>query len=118
MDAFYTALTVLFGLVCGAASIAIYGRLSPQARLQELKSQCTALQQELAGFEGDFSGAWALARENMRVSFVRLGTVLWPSLLASLPVLLALIVVRDRYLSFLIATAISALVTKHVLRLA
>mgnify|MGYP001408544777 CR=1 FL=1 len=115
-DAFWFPL--LLGCVSGVVSMLVYGRFSPQVKLQSLKLRIEALQGELATFEGDFSGAMALTRENLRLTFQRLGLVLWPSLISGIPVLAALPLVEHSLISYFSAVVVAALTTKYLHKIA
>lgn len=106
------ALAIGMGLVAGAASMLLYGRFSPQQRLQDLKSQAADLQQQMSNFDGEFSGAMTLARQNLRLSFKRLGLALGPSLLSGIPVLAAIPFIGSTYVSYFVAVAGAALAVK------
>ena len=107
------AVPVLLGVVAGAVSMLVYARLSPQEKLQSLKSQATDLQQQMASFDGDFSGAMALAQQNLRLSLKRLGIALGPSLVSGIPVLAALPVIGEAYIAYFIAVAVAAIAIKQ-----
>lgn len=107
------AVPVVLGLVTGAMSMLVYARLSPQEKLQSLKSQAADLQQQMSSFDGDFSGAMALANQNLRLSFKRLGIALGPSLVSGIPVLAALPFIGEAYIAYFIAVAIAAIAVKQ-----
>ncbi len=104
---------ILLGLVAGAISMLVYARLSPQEKLQDLKSQASDLQQQLSSYDGDFSGAMTLAQQNLRLSFKRLGVAFGPSLLSGIPVLAAVPLIGEAYIAYFVAVAISALAVKQ-----
>ena len=107
------AVPVLLGAIAGTVSMLLYARVSPQSRLQELKSQASELQQQMASFDGEFSGAMALAQQNLRLSFKRLGIALGPSLLSGVPVLACVPLVGNAYISYFVAVAVAAIVVKQ-----
>ena len=107
------AVPIALGAVAGALSMLLYARVSPQARLQELKSHSVDLQRQMKDFDGEFSGAMALAQENLRLSFKRLGIALGPSILSGIPVLAALPLIGNAYISYFIAVALSAITVKQ-----
>ncbi|MDZ4659074.1 MAG: hypothetical protein SH868_15985 [Bythopirellula sp.] len=96
----------------------VYARISPQEKLKSLKSQSMDLQQAITAYDGDFSGAMALTKQNLRLTFQRLGCVLWPSIVAGLPVLAALFFVEDNYIPFFLATFVTALFLKFACKIA
>jgi hypothetical protein len=111
-------MVIACGIVGGVASMLVYGRFSPQGQLKELKLQAADLQQQMSHFDGELAGAMALASQNLKLSFRRLGVAMVPSLWSGLPVLLALLVVREQYVTFFVATAVAALTTKFLFRIA
>lgn len=80
----------VWGVVTGAASMAIYTVCSPQKRLKDLKSQTAALRKEISSYDGDFPGAMRLARRNLGLSLQRFGYSLGPALLSSAPVVIVI----------------------------
>ncbi len=117
---------------CGVASMYLYAIFSPQRRLAELRSETMELQKKLAAYQGDFAGAARLMRQNLSVSFRRLGFAFVPSLIAGLPVIVVLIWMADGEWSgiafgppwlqswltlFLVVTTCSALAAKRILRI-
>lgn len=107
------ALPTALGIIAGALSMLLYGRWSPQERLQELKTQSTDLQRQMSDFDGDFSGAMALAQQNLSLSFKRLGLALGPSLLSGIPVLAALPFIGEAYITYFVSVAVAAIVVKQ-----
>lgn len=77
----------LYGATAGALGMLAYARLSNQPRLHALATEQSALQRELAKFDGEFAALRALIARHMRVSWQRVAATLGPALLASLPVL-------------------------------
>jgi hypothetical protein len=113
-----TLLIIACGIVSGMASMLVYARLAPQGRLLELKLQSAELQRRMANFDGELSAAMAMARENFRLSLRRVGVALVPSLWSGLPVLFALLVVHEQFVAFFVSTAVAALATKLLFRIA
>ena len=124
----------VWAVASGALSMVLYGVTSPQHRLSELKQRTADLQQQLAGYDGDFAGAMALTRQNLVLSLQRLGWALGPSLVAGAPIILVLVGLADVYTgqqvlplgpgwirswltAFFAVTTISALGTKFALRI-
>jgi len=101
------------GVAAGSLSMLIYGRFSPQSRLETLKAEIVHLRQKMAKFDGEFSGALALTRQNLQLSFRRLRLVLVPSLLSCIPVLAMLPVIGDRFIAYFVAVACAAIAVKH-----
>lgn len=118
MDSLCNTWALLIGSVAGLASMLVYARISPQEKLKSLKSQSVELQQAISAYDGDFSGALSLTKQNLRLAFLRLSCVLWPSIMAGLPVLVALFFVEDNYIPFFLATFVTALAVKFACKIA
>jgi hypothetical protein len=120
--------------VAGAASMLLYRLASPQERLKRLAAQAAATRRELNDIQGDFHDAWPLIRRNFALSFERLRVALGPSLLAGLPVLLAMFLMEYKlatvsvspvgplwlqsgWAAFFVMTAVAAIVVKVALRI-
>lgn len=108
----------LLGAVAGYASILIYRELSPQDRLRRLADEIAAVRKQLSAYEGEFSGAWELTAENLRLSFQRLGYALWPATGSSIPVILGLPAIGDSFLSYFVTVFVAALTAKLQLKIA
>lgn len=108
------ALAAALGLAAGAASMAIYGRYSPQERLRELDTEIADLQRRLAAYDGEFAGAMALTRQNLALALRRLGLALVPAVASSVPVLALLPLVGESYLAYFAAVATAALAVKFL----
>lgn len=111
---FETLFIATLGLLAGAASMAIYHRFSPQEKIRELKHQINDVQSRLSRYEGDFTGAMTLTRQNLALAFRRLGLALLPSVTSSLPVLFFLPLIAESFVLYFIAVAVSALTVKFV----
>src|SRR3546814_4134504 len=70
-----------------AASMAIYRVLSPQQRLAEVEGEALAARRALDAHEGELTEAWPLIGRTLRLSFERLRIVLWPALVAAVPMI-------------------------------
>lgn len=81
----------LWGVVAGAASMALYARLSPQRRLARLKAEAKAARAALDTFDGPITEAGTLVRATLTTAWRQLATALGPATLASLPLLFLLI---------------------------
>jgi hypothetical protein len=120
--------------VGGAASMLLYRCASPQQRLKLLAGEAAATRRALNDLEGDFQDAWPLIRRSLALSFERLRVALFPSLLAGLPVLLALVLIEDKLASvsvlpvgpawaqsgwaaFFLVTTVAAICVKVALRI-
>lgn len=96
----------------------IYRELSPQDRLRRLADQIAAIRRELYAYDGEFSGAWKLTGENLRLSFQRLGYALWPAMGSSIPIVLGLPAVGDSFIPYFFAAFVAALGAKIQLKVA
>lgn len=76
----------LLGLFSGAASMWLYGRVSPQSRLTDITARLATLRLAICNHDGDFAGLWALTLQSLKLSIERVLRVIGPSLLAGLPV--------------------------------
>jgi hypothetical protein len=101
------------GLFSGIVSMAIYHRYSPQKKIRELKHHLDGLQRELATYDGDFAGAMTLSKQNVRLSFRRLGLALMPAVASALPVLAPIPLVGESYITYFSVVAVSALAVKY-----
>ncbi|QDU41490.1 hypothetical protein Mal4_58580 [Maioricimonas rarisocia] len=126
---------LLCAAVTGVLSMWLYKITSPQARLAEVVSQLKETQRQVAAYDGEFDGAWPLIRESLRLSFVRLGMVIGPTLAAGIPVIAAMLWIdmtfpdarvlpfgplwlRSAEAAFLVVVSLSALTVKAVFRIA
>jgi hypothetical protein len=108
----------------GLLSMVLYARLTPQARIRQLKRVSARVQQRLRDYEGDFQGAMALSRRNVGLALRRLGLSTGPSLVAGVPVIAVMVWVLPKYehssatLVFFLVAAGAALTAKFALRIA
>ncbi len=106
------------GMAAGAVSMLIYRELSPQDRLRRLADELAKVRKQLSTYEGDFPGAMALSCENLRLSFERLGYALWPAMGSSIPVVVGLPAIGDRFATYFLAVFATALVAKLQFKIA
>ena len=92
-----TARVVCWAVLAGAGSMWVYAAASPQRRIKELEKESAEARAALAGYVGDFAGAWPLIRRSLAAPLRRLGLALRPSLFAGLPVIVVLVWMDDRY---------------------
>ena len=57
---------IFWGLVGGAASMALYWLLSPQRELAGTKAEAAQARRSLDAYDGDFAEAWPLIRQGVR----------------------------------------------------
>lgn len=88
---------VVYAYASAWISMHLYRRLSDQRRLGELREQVAQSQRAMTEHEGDFADLGRLIRQNLRLSLRQLGVTLRPALLASLPLLLVLPWLSNRF---------------------
>ncbi len=88
---------VLWGLVGGVGSMALYWLLSPQAEIAGAKAAAARARRALDAFDGEFADAWPLIRNLLRHALRQLGLVLWPAVVASAPAICLLAWVSSTY---------------------
>jgi hypothetical protein len=92
-----TARLVLWAVVAGVASMALYGLMSNQAKLAAIKAEMAVLRQEIAAFDGPFSQMWGLVGRNLRLALRQLWVTFVPAVIASLPVVFLLVWVSTQF---------------------
>lgn len=80
-----------WGIVGGIVSMMIYRAISAQERVAVAKREIAGVRRELNTYDGEFAGAWHLARRLIRLSFIQVGRVGWAAVVASLPLLCLLV---------------------------
>lgn len=88
---------VLWAVLGGVLSMALYKLLSPQAAIARVKKDALEARVALNAYDGEFEGAWPLMRRMLGLSFKQLGIVIGPAVLASLPILSLLAWVSTSY---------------------
>jgi hypothetical protein len=88
---------ILWGLLTGAASMALYWALSPQRKISAAKAGAVAARRSLDAYDGDFADAWPLIRAVLGQAVRQFRLVLWPALLASLPAVCLLVWISTAY---------------------
>lgn len=76
---------VLWGIVGGVISMALYWVISPQRKIAGAKAAALVARRRLDAYDGEFAGAWPLIRDMLRLALRQLRLVLWPALIASAP---------------------------------
>lgn len=92
-----TARLILWGVVGGIVSMALYWALSPQARIERNRTAAAEARRALDAYDGEFAGAMPLIGGMLRLSLKQIGLVFWPALAASLPVLCLIVWVSTAY---------------------
>ncbi len=82
---------LVYGGVAGGGAMLLYGRLSPQERLEALQRALAEARVRMHRYDGDDPRViWGLVKESLGLSFRQIRLVFLPTLLAAAPVLLAL----------------------------
>lgn len=92
-----TARLILWGALSGALSMALYWVFSRQGEIASIKQKAAEARRALDSYEGDFSGAWPIMRDMLRLSLRQIGLVTWPAVVASLPVLFVIVWLSNAY---------------------
>lgn len=86
-----------YACACAWIGMRVYRRFSDQPRLLALRAEIAAVQSALARHDGRFAELGVLIRRNLSLSLRQLGLTLIPALLASLPLLLVLPWLSNRF---------------------
>lgn len=87
---FWSAFAAVFTML-------LYWKLSPQARIAQVKQDLDFAKQRLDRYEGDMQDAWPLMRNMLAHALRQIALVLGPTVLAGLPVLFVLVWVSNTY---------------------
>ena len=77
----------LWGALAGVVSMLIYARVSPGAKIAQLKARSRELRNQLMRADGEFQDFLRLSTENLKTSFRLVGTTFVPATISALPVL-------------------------------
>ncbi len=88
---------VLWGLIGGVGSMALYWLLSPQDQIAGAKTAAARAKRALDAFDGEFADAWPLIRDLLGQALRQLRLVLWPALVASAPAICLLAWLSSTY---------------------
>jgi hypothetical protein len=88
---------VLWGLIAGGGSMALYWLLSPQDQIAGAKTAAARAKRALDAFDGEFADAWPLIRDLLGQALRQLRLVLWPALVASAPAICLLAWLSSTY---------------------
>jgi hypothetical protein len=88
---------ILWGLIGGVGSMALYWLLSPQAQIAGAKTAAARAKRALDAFDGEFADAWPLIRDLLGQALRQLRLVLWPALAASAPAICLLAWLSSTY---------------------
>ncbi|HKJ94161.1 MAG TPA: hypothetical protein VKA32_00860 [Gammaproteobacteria bacterium] len=92
-----TARLVLWGVLGGILSMALYRWLSPQRRIAEGRRELADARRRLDHYDGDFSGAWPIMANLLRTAGVQVARTGWPAVIASIPLLCLLLWLSTAY---------------------
>jgi len=87
----------LWGVLAATVSMAIYRWLSPQERIRRGRVDIVQARRQLDAHEGEWDEAKTLMRHLLHLAFAQVGRVGWPSVVASLPLLLLLTWLSSSY---------------------
>ncbi len=88
---------IVWAVVAGFVSMALYRLTSNQAKLSAIKAEMAALRQQLAAFDGPFSEMWSLTGRNIALALHQLWVTLVPAVIASVPVIFLLVWVSNTF---------------------
>ena len=88
---------VLWAILGAALSMALYYLFSAQRRIGRIKAEIAVARQRLNRFDGELGEAWPLIGGLLKLSLRHFAVVLWPAVLASLPVLCLIIWLSSTY---------------------
>ena len=88
----------LWGLVMGGGSMLMYGWLSPQDEISELKDEVEEARQKMQSYEGDeFEPVLEMAKESISLSLKQMRVMLGSTMAAGLPILAVLVWMEGAY---------------------
>ena len=88
---------MLWATFSAVLSMALYARLSPQAKLQGLKLKQQESRRRLLHYDGEMSGMLALIQQDLAISFKQLALVSPPVMLSVLPVIYVMLALPEHY---------------------
>jgi hypothetical protein len=88
---------LVWGIVAGVASMALYGVTSNQAKLAAIKAEIVELRRQIAGFDGAFSEMWSLVGRNLALALRQVWVTFVPAIIASVPVIFLLVWVSTAF---------------------
>jgi hypothetical protein len=87
----------IWAAVAAVLSLELYRLVSPQEKIDRLKTGARAAQRELSTYDGEFEGAAPLIRRVLALSLKRVAIVLPATLLGALPVVVLLVWLSNSY---------------------
>ncbi len=77
----------IWSVVAGAASMLLYGVMSPQKRIAAVKVELKAAQAEMSAADESFAELMELTRKSLGLSLKHLGLVFGPALISAVPMI-------------------------------
>lgn len=87
----------IWAIVAGVGTLFLYRLLSPQGKIGEAKRNARAARKRLNEFDGEFSDAGPLIKDQFASAFKHLGLVVLPTLISILPLLALLTWLESHY---------------------
>lgn len=88
----------LWGIVMGAGTMLMYGWISDQDEIGEIKERAEEARKEMQAYDGEeFEPIWTLAKRSLSLSFEQLKVMLGPTMAAGVPIILLLIWMEGAY---------------------
>lgn len=87
----------IWAIVAGAASMLLYGLMSPQKRIAAVKVELKAAQAEMSAADESFSELMELTRKSLGLSLRHLGLVFGPALISAIPMICIMAWASNQY---------------------
>ena len=87
----------LWAVVGGIVCLELYRVVSPQKRIREIRQETKAVQQQLAGYDGEMEEAWPMIKSMLGLSLKRVGIVIPATLLGAYPIIVLLVWLSSAY---------------------
>lgn len=78
----------MWGIICGSIAISVYALLSRQEKIAHLKKQMKALRGRMLNPDLEHADFMSLVKDNLYVSMRLLGTLVVPSIVSAIPVII------------------------------
>jgi hypothetical protein len=88
---------LLLSLVSSGLSMGLYAWVSPQKKLKSVSQNARQARNALIGYDGEFDGLIPLVKQALGHSFKHLSLIVFPALLASLPLLCILVWLSNHF---------------------
>ena len=87
----------IWSVVAGAASMLLYGVMSPQKRIAAVKVELKAAQAEMTAADESFAELMELTQKSLKLSFKHLGLVFGPALISAIPMICIMAWASNQY---------------------